>query len=67
MTTPRCATEAKPEGCRDCVYCLSALPEGQTCATCAHAYRCDVFGYTDSPENTYCSFVPSRFRPAVVP
>lgn len=46
--------------CNDCVICLSSLPNGKTCGDCAHAKRCAAFGFTDSLDNTYCSFIPSR-------
>lgn len=48
--------------CNDCCLCLSPLPEGKTCRDCLHARRCEAIGYTDSLDNTYCSFIPSRAR-----
>lgn len=39
------------------------LPEGKTCADCAHCYRCcSMFGHI--PEDQVCDFHPSRFSPA---
>jgi hypothetical protein len=38
------------------------LPEGKTCSDCAHLYRCESFGYTDSAQNNFCSFHPRRFQ-----
>jgi hypothetical protein len=49
----------------DCVEILSAIPNAETCAACAHASRCAAFGFTSSMENRFCSFAPSRFRRAI--
>lgn len=49
-----------------CCACLAALPPCHTCADCAHVGRCKAFGFTSSEENPYCSFIPSRFRLALV-
>lgn len=38
------------------------LPEGKTCADCAHAHRCEIFGFTPALTETTCSWSPSRFR-----
>ncbi len=37
------------------------LPAGKTCGDCAHAHRCEIFGFTPSRAETMCSFGPSRF------
>lgn len=51
-----------PKGCTP-ETCM-ALPEGQTCRTCAHHHRCTmIFGAKS--ENDYCQFFPRRFRLAV--
>jgi hypothetical protein len=63
---PRCV-ERRGTPCNDCVECLATIPNGGTCAGCAHIYRCKAFGYTDSPENRYCGFLPSRYAPKAVP
>jgi hypothetical protein len=47
---------------RDSVEVLSEIPDGETCAACAHVRRCTAFGFLDSPDNRFCSFAPSRFR-----
>ena len=39
------------------------LEPGTTCADCAHLRRCTAQGFT-KPENTYCDFIPIRFRAA---
>lgn len=54
-------------GCGDCVLCLAPLPEGKTCADCGHIARCTAIGFTDSAENTYRSFIPSRSTLGVAP
>lgn len=50
------------------------LPDGRSCADCAHARRCQAFlGTSLNLSNEYCDWVPSRFvlamtqpeRPAV--
>lgn len=43
------------------------LPEGKTCADCVHIRRCTMFGFTPTPEETMCSFGPSRFRASSAP
>jgi hypothetical protein len=40
---------------------IMALPEGKTCADCAHLRRCLGIGYTSSAENKVCDFYPIRF------
>ena len=41
------------------------LPDGDTCADCAHVARCvGVLGCT-WPTRRECDFAPSRFRPAL--
>ena len=38
------------------------LPDGKTCADCAHCRRCCMmFGHI--PEDEVCDWHPSRFRP----
>jgi len=39
------------------------LPEGKTCAACAHIKRCTAFGFTD-PTLSSCDFWPNKYRPA---
>lgn len=42
------------------------LPEGKTCADCAHFRRCNLmFGHIAADE--VCDWSPSRFYPASVP
>ncbi len=54
-------TCSKTTPCNDCCGCLSALPEGKTCADCVHVRRCvEMFG--QKPEDTACQFIPSRAR-----
>lgn len=37
------------------------LPEGKTCADCAHCRRCcAIFGHI--PKDEVCDFYPSRFK-----
>lgn len=50
-----------PRGC-DSETCMR-LPGGATCAACAHIARCEAFGFTNSADNTYCSFFPRLFIP----
>lgn len=38
------------------------LPRGRTCADCFHINRCTLLGYTSSPHNTWCDFLPVRFH-----
>lgn len=52
-------TGCTPNTCMD-------LPDGKTCADCAHLSRCLSFGFTSSPERTSCDFFPRRFRLAAV-
>ena len=41
------------------------LPEGKTCADCAHCYRCcSIFGHI--PAEQVCDWHPSRFTPVLV-
>lgn len=41
------------------------LPEGKTCADCAHYKRCEAL--FDCPTtNTECDWAPSRFRQRVI-
>jgi hypothetical protein len=55
-----CADKA----CND-VTCM-ALPAGTTCGDCAHIKRCSaMFGHT--PTDTYCDWLPRRFRTDGVP
>lgn len=42
------------------------LPDGKTCADCAHVYRCTIFGFTDNASNTVCDFAP-KAKPLVMP
>jgi hypothetical protein len=38
------------------------LPDGKTCADCAHCRRCTMmFGHI--PEDEVCDWAPSRFTP----
>jgi hypothetical protein len=38
------------------------LPEGKTCADCAHCRRCTaMFGHI--PQDEVCDWYPSRFQP----
>lgn len=57
---PRCVKRTGKE-CRDCVECLGKLPKGKVCGDCAHIVRCKALGYTDNPDNPFCSFIPSRY------
>ncbi len=57
---PRCVQRTGKE-CRDCVECLSTNRDGLTCSDCMLSRSCVPFGYTDSTDNRFCSFVPSRF------
>jgi hypothetical protein len=38
------------------------LPDGKTCADCAHINRCKGIGYS-WPERNECDFSPSRYQP----
>jgi hypothetical protein len=40
---------------------LMQLPEGKTCANCAHLQRCLALGCTRA-ERTACDFYPNMFR-----
>lgn len=46
--------------CGDCCACLSPIPNGGTCESCAHVSRCvRIFG--QDANDTACQFIPSRF------
>lgn len=46
-----------------CKHQCMELPEGKTCADCAHVERCAMmFGV--KPENTSCGWEPIRFKTA---
>jgi hypothetical protein len=49
-----------------CVHCLAALPAGKTCADCAHVRQCRALFAVEGSE-TWCDFIPSRFRPVPEP
>jgi hypothetical protein len=57
---PRCVQRTGKE-CRDCVECLSKIPDGKVCLACQHAMRCTALGYTTNLLNHICGFAPSRF------
>lgn len=42
------------------------LPEGKTCISCRHAWRCIALGFTKA-EDTSCDFWPSRYAEAHQP
>lgn len=50
-----------------CCACLSALPALDTCADCRHVSRCTALGFTSSPNERACSFIPSRYSPRLPP
>lgn len=58
-TAPRLDPSVYPDPCTE-ETCMK-LPEGESCATCAHKKRCcAIFGA--KPENTSCGFYPRRFQ-----
>jgi hypothetical protein len=50
-----------------CCACLSALPALDECRDCRHVSRCTALGFTSSPAERVCSFIPSRYRPLLPP
>jgi hypothetical protein len=62
---PLCVQRTGKE-CRDCVECLSKIPAGKTCATCAYLKKCVGVGISE-PSRRFCDFAPSLYRPATVP
>jgi hypothetical protein len=62
---PLCVQRTGKE-CRDCVECLSKIPNGQTCATCWNVKLCVGLGVTQ-PERQFCDYEPSIYRRAQVP
>ncbi len=56
MNQAACCTDKSctPETCMN-------LPQGESCASCVHEWRCtSMFGA--KPENTWCEFFPRRFE-----